>query len=278
MRRLLASLVGLLVLGSVVSAQGPTAARMRWAAGQVLQYAVEHVTDATDVTADSKTQTRSVVRVTKRWQVLGVDAAGTATVQLSLAAMYQERTTPSGDVLRYDSADPEKSTPQLKEALSRYLNTPLATVRVGPLGNVVEVKEAKSDASGYENELPFLIELPAAGLKAGDGWERNYKITLAPPLGTGEKYDAIQRFRCKQVVGDLATITLTTELKAPPTAAADAVPLWQMLPEGEVVFDLKNGRVHTASLRIKKELKDHSGENSSCSFTSTLGVRYLGDR
>jgi hypothetical protein len=276
MRWKLVALVGLLVLASLASAQAP-ATRLRWTTGQVLLYRIEHATSASDVSPDSKSETKSLLKVTKRWQVTTVDAAGVATLQMSLTSMYQERTAPSGDVLKYDSANPDKSTPQLKEALSRYLNTPLATIRVDAFGKVVEVKEAKTPGS-FENELPFLVLLPGTGMKANDSWQREYKITLAPPLGTGEKYDALQKYRCKSITSDLATIALTTELKTPPRAAADEVPLWQMMPAGDVIFDTKNGRLQSAKLEIKKELKNHQGENTSCAFSSTLTITYAGDR
>ena len=97
-----------------------------------------------------------------------------------------------------------------------------------------------------------------------------YKITLAPPLGTGEKYDAVQRFTCKSVVGDLATVVVSTDLKTPPKAPADAIPLWQMMPQGEVVFDVKAGRLHSAKLTIDKELKDQFGNKTRA---GELGVR-----
>jgi hypothetical protein len=226
---------------------------------------------------ESKSETKSVLKVTKRWQVIGVDAAGVATVQMSLTAMLQERTTPEGDVLRFDSANLDKSTPELK-GMAAFLNKPLATLRVDPVGRVVEVKESKTDASTWENELPFVAVLPGVLPRAGQTWERAYKITLAPPLGTGEKYDAVQRCTCKGVAGDLATMTLSTELKAPPKAPADEIPLWQVMPRGEVVFDLKAGRLHSAKLTIDKELKDHQGEGSHTKFQSTLTVTYAGDK
>ncbi|MFO0926875.1 MAG: hypothetical protein U0736_07505 [Gemmataceae bacterium] len=276
MRRLLASLMAVVLFGSWASAQ--TEVKYRWQTGQVLTYRVDHVTDASDVVADSRSDTKSVLRVTKRWQVIGVDTAGVATLQLSLTSMSQERTTPSGEVIRFDSADPDKSTPQLREAMSRFLNTPLATIRVDATGRVVEVKESKSDASSYENELPFLVLLPVGGMKPGAGWERAFKITLAPPLGTGEKYEAVQKYTCKAVTDTAATVQFTTDLVTAPKAPADAVPLWQMMPQGEVVIDVKNGRLHSARLTITKDLANHQGENSSCKFSSTLTVQYLGDR
>jgi hypothetical protein len=277
-RRSLITVLTLLLMGSGASAQGPGAERLSFKAGEVLLYHVEHSTTNFDKQGDAESASKTLLKVTKRWDVVSVDTAGIATLKLSLVAMLHERTTPSGEVLRYDSANPDKSTPQMKEAMARYLNTPLATIRVDPYGRVVEVKDAKTGASSFENELPFLALLPGVLPAAGQSWERAYKITLAPPLGTGEKYDAIQRYTCKSVAGDQMTLTLTTDLKSPPKAAADAIPLWQFLPQGEVTFDLKAGRLYSAKLTIEKELKDHQGEGSATKFQSTLTVRWAGDK
>ena len=86
--------------------------------------------EAVDQVGDNKSETKSVVKVTKRWTVKDVDSGGTATLVLSLTSMYQQRTTPSGDVVTYDSASPDKSDQYLKKALEGYLNTTLATLRI----------------------------------------------------------------------------------------------------------------------------------------------------
>jgi hypothetical protein len=269
----LAVALALLAAGSPALAQ--EAARLRWQPGQVLLYKIRHTTLAAEQKDDVKNETRSTLEVTRRWQVLGVDPAGVATLQMSLTALMQERTTPGGEVLRYDSANLEKSTPQLKEVFARFVNQPLVVLRVDGLGKVAEVKKSEfGAASSFENELPFVAVLPAGGLKAGQTWERAFQITLAPPVGTGEKYDAVQRYTCKAIKDGRATLSLTTELKSPPKVPADAIPLWQMLPQGEAVFDLSNGRLESATLKIDKELKGHQGENSVCRFQSTFTIRY----
>jgi hypothetical protein len=274
-RRTITSLLVVLMMGSWVSAQAP---RLRWTTGQVLLYRTEHNTIAIDQIGDNKNESKSVLKMIRRWQVTAVDTAGVATIQLSIIALYQERTTQSGDVLKFDSANLDKSTPQLKEAMAKFLNTPLATIRVNSQGQVVEVKDSKSPAYTYENELPFIGILPAAKVQPASTWERGYKITVGPPLGTGEKYDALQRFVCKNATADSLTATLTTELKTAPKVPADAIPLWQMLPAGELVWDVKNGRLASAKLTIDKELKGHQGEGSICKFQSTLSIQYVGDR
>jgi hypothetical protein len=284
-RRMMATVLVVLVMGSGASAQAAPGAplpnagagKLIWRTGQVLLYQIEHTTLAFDKREESKSETKSYLKVTKRWQAIGVDSAGVATLQMSLTSMLQELTTPGGEVLRFDSANVDKSTPQLK-GMADYLNKPLAVIRVDSVGRVVEVKSSKSAASNYENELPFLALMPGAMPKVGQSWNREFKITLAPPLGTGEKYDSIQKHTCKSVAGDLLTVSVSTDLKTLPKAVADVVPMWQMLPRGEVVFDLKAGRLHSAKLTIDKELKDHQGEGSQTKFQSVLTVSYIGDK
>lgn len=264
----LAMLIGLLAT-SVAPAQ--TASwRFRWQPGQGMTYRVEQVTSATDVVGDSKSATATKLYNVKRWQVLGVDAAGVATLQLSLLSLRIETTTPSGEVLLFDSANPDKSNPQMREQLAKYVGTPLAVIRIDGTGKVIEVKESKfGPASKFESEPPFVLTLPAEAPKAGLTWERAYAITLEPPQGTGEKFQATQKYVCKSVENGAVTVTLATTLKTQPEAVADRVPLVQMQPAGEVVFDLQSGWMRSARLQIDQQLTGHQGEGSSYQFKST---------
>ena len=271
--------LAVLVATSAAQAQAPP--RLRWQAGQVLVYRAEHNTYASETAGDGKSETKSRLVVTKRWQVLGVDAAGVATLQFSLTGLLSEITRPNGEVLRFDSAAPDKSTPALREQCQQYVGAPLAVIRVDGQGKVLEVKEARpgfGSPAKYENDPPFKVWLSATALAPGASWERPYQLTLEPPLGTGEKYEAAQRFTCKAIQGGLATLAMTTAVKAPPAAAADQVPVWQNQPEGEVVFDLNAGRMKSVLLQINKEAKGQQGDNSSTLFRSTYKEEYVGDR
>src|SRR4029077_16055898 len=77
--------------------------RFQWQAGQVLTYHVEETTAKAEEVQGKKFETSTKMANDKRWQVLSVDAAGVATVQMSLAALRFELTTPGGDKLLYDS-------------------------------------------------------------------------------------------------------------------------------------------------------------------------------
>ena len=259
-----------------------------WVEGQVLTYRAEHETTAVEVTADGKAETKTKLNVTKKWLIKEVDPSGVATLQLSLAALRMETTTPGGGALLYDSAAPDKSDEGLRKQLGKLIGVPLATLRVNNLGKVIEVKESKfGPASRFEAEPPFIVVLPSAPVKQKQTWERQYKITQEPPAGAGEKYDAVQTFTLtdtfEESMGRGANLTtlyfsIATAMKTQPESLADRVPLLQMQPEGLIVFDQHNGRMHHAKLTVSKELKGHAGKDSSYRFDSTYTEQYVPER
>jgi len=274
-RRLnLTLIVGVLLAGSA-SAQ-TSAPRFQWRKDQVLTYRVEQSTSAAEVVGDAKVETRTKLNLAKRWLVKDVDAAGVATLHMSLVAMRLENTRPDGEVMVFDSANPEKSTPELKKSLEGFVGPTLAVLRLDKQGKLVEVKESKfGPATRFDSELPFGLTLPDGALKEGSAWERGYTITLAPPHGTGEKYSAVQKYVCKTAGADAATITVTTTVKDPPADALEQIPLLQLQPQGELVFDVKNGVLRSARLTIDKELKGHQGEGSSYRFQSVFAEELI---
>jgi hypothetical protein len=269
----LAILIGVVLVNS---AAAQTAARFAWKQGQILTYRVDQSTSASDVVEGKTTETGSKMTTVKRWQVLGVDQTGVATLQLSVISLHFEVKTPKGETLMFDSTQPDKSDPQLREQMAKYVGPPLAVLRVDGSGRVVEVKESKqAPASRFESELPFLVLLPAAPLQAGSAWERPYQVTLEPPQGTGEKFDAVQKYNCQKIDGAAVTIAFSTTIKNLPAGPLDQVPLLEMQPEGEIVFDAVSGRLHRARLTIDKELKGLQGEGSSYHFQSNYSEQLV---
>jgi hypothetical protein len=257
--------------------QGTSAPSFHWQKGQVLLYRVEHVTEAAETTSSNKSETKTRLNLTKRWQVLDVNARGIATLQLALASLRLE-TESDGKRLLFDSAKPQESDKELAEHLGRFVGSPIAVLRVDARGKVVEVKESKhGPASRFETESPLIVVLPGDDLQAGRHWDRRYKITLDPPQGTGEKYDAVQKYECKATDDRTATVTITTVIQSLPKTLLDQVPLLQMQPAGEVVFDKIAGRVQRARLEISKELPGFQGDGSIYQFRSVYTEQYVGD-
>src|SRR5437879_11515819 len=112
------SMLAVFIAASPVPAQ-TGAWQFRWREGQVLTYRVEHVTSASEVTGSGTSETTTKLNLTKRWKVLEVDSTGVATLALSLDALRLETAIPNRDGLVFDSRDPEKSDPHLREQLAR---------------------------------------------------------------------------------------------------------------------------------------------------------------
>jgi hypothetical protein len=248
-------------------AQAQTPLQFRWAKGDVLSYRVKHDTTVTEVIDGGKHQFKSHLELLKRFRVADVDGAGVATLEYSLAAMRNEQTRPGGDVLRFDSTDPDKSTPELRDQLGKYIGTTLAVLRIDQTGKVIAVKQGP--AARHMAEPPFTVVLPGSAVQQGQGWTREFDVTLDPPLGTGEKHTARQEFQCMKMEDGKATIALKTIFKAMPEAVQERMPLLQKEAQGSVVFDVAAGRVAVIRLEIDRTLMNHQGEGSSYRYEST---------
>jgi hypothetical protein len=268
-RALIPALFAALAIATTAPAQS-SGWRFHWEKGQALTYRVEHVTSVTEVIDGKSNGFSSKLTLTKSWQVKDVDGDGVATLEMSLVALRHEMTPPDGKTLVFDSADADKSDPAMRADLSKYVGAVLAVLRVDGLGRVVEVKESKhGPASKFESDLPFKLVLPGAEVKEGSAWERKYKVTLEPPQGTGEKYDARQNYTCQSVKDGAATVAFTTTILNPPASVADQRPLLLSQTAGTVVFDATAGRMKGARVTIEKELKGYQGEGSSYRLSSS---------
>jgi hypothetical protein len=268
-RRLYLSPFVLVALAATAAAQSP-GPRFRWQPGLTLDYRVEQTTTVTD-SVDGKTETHlTKLNLSKRWQVQSVDAAGVATLQLTLLGLRMEMGRDGTVPIVFDSQKVDPANAELNKDLLQYIGKPIATLRLDAQGQLVEVKESHfGPASRYAAELPFRVILPDVAPQVGQAWERTYQVKLEPPQGAGETYNAVQRYTCKSVTGAGLTIGLATTINDQPEAPADRIPLAPLLAEGTVVFDAANGRMKRADLKMAGEFAEHRGSGSKYNYTST---------
>ena len=276
MRSFLLALAVCALTLSPASGQGP-ALKFHWQPGLTLSYKVAQATKAVEVTGNGSSETKTKLDLIKQWKVQDVDAAGIATLHLTVISMRMEVTPPSGSALLFDSADPTVGDAALKAQMTKYVGQTIAILRVDDRGKVVEVKESKfGPPSRFDAELPFQLVLPGELAREGLAWNRTYQLKLEPPHGAGETYDCVQAFRCKQMNSTSVLISCQTTIPKLPENAQDQVPLLQAQTEGEIVFDMANGRLDAAVIQVNKELKDHQGKDSSYKFQSVYRESYVG--
>src|SRR5262245_4872297 len=262
--RMIALLIGLIPANAASAQDVPW--RFQWSKGQTLSYRTNHTTTVDEVTDGNKVETTSKLTLVKQWNVADVDASGVATLHLRLVALRTENTKPNGEKLIFDSANLEQSTPELRQ-MKDHLGKTLAIVRIDGYGRIHEVK--LGSVAKYEAEPPFALVLPAAALKEGQAWVRNYHVTLEPPQGTGEKFQARQTYSCAKIAGGVATVGVTTEVKTLPDNVQDRLPLLQKEANGQALFDINAGRLQRVQFSIDKTVENHQGQGSSYHFVST---------
>lgn len=261
---------------------GDDAVRFRFNKGEVLTYTIVQTTKATETTIDPKTSKpvthEHVTRhtVVRKWKVVDFDIKGIATLEMSIAAMKWEQSLPNGETDVFDSSKPDDLN---KSEMAKLIGPVLAVVRINPLGQLIEVRESKfGSKSRFEADLPFKIVLPPSDFKEGKTWDRTYTIKLDPPQGTGETYEATQKYTVKAPMNGFATIALNTIIKDVPAQVSDQIPLLPMLMDGEVCFHAATGRYQAARLKIKKELLNHQGEGTKYVFESAYSEDLKGEK
>lgn len=262
--RFVLSLSMLITIAMPAFAQIPW--QFRWQKGQQLTYRVKHLTTATEVVEASKLVSSANLELVNRWQVLDLDEKGVATLSLTLVSMRNEQKRGSGETILFDSENLEKSTPELREQMKKYIGQTLAILRVDGFGRVVEVKQGS--AASFEAEPPFIVVFPDAKAAAGQAWRRPFNLVLDPPHGTGEKLEADQRYECTKLADGKATLSIATTIKTKLDNSRDRLPLLQREVEGDIIIDLPNGRLLSARLNIDKTVLDHQGKGSSYRFQS----------
>lgn len=267
-----------LVFAAGATAAEPGPYRFRFQPGQVLTYSVRQQTAVTETAHDETSKdlrtgtTVTKLALTRRWEVKAVDAAGVATLEMSIAAIRQEIARPGpadkDGKPTLDSLVIDSATAEGQQQAVAYLNKPIVTVRLDPRGQLVEAKAVTGTTDRLAAELPFRLTLPETAPAAGVTWERPFTIKLDPPLGTGETHDATQTYTLKGVTDGTATVAVTSALKATPADTAQLPPLIPLLWEGEVTFDPAGGKYTGAKLSVKREVPNHQGTGTKFVYES----------
>ena len=262
-----------LLFGAFATAEDAPKLRFVWLKDATANYQVVQTTTVQETILDEQSKkpveigTITKMTIGKKWLVKSVDSAGAATLELVTTALKQEITQTVGaakpEVRLLDSAKPEDA-----KAMT-FLNKPIFSLKVDALGKISEVKsENPSAADRLQADLPFKLHLPDAAPAVEKPWERAFELKLPPPLGTGEKFDAVQKYTFRGMNKDFAIIGITTALQTPTEDAALMPAIAPMLWEGDVFFNAKTGQYHGAKLAIKKEIANHQGEGTKFRYTS----------
>lgn len=261
------------LLCAPVTAEGP---RFKFTPGETLTYSVEQTTTVTESTpaagsVPAETATSKLdLKLTRRWAVKAVDAAGVATLELTVTAMKQDMTRTAKPGAEPDKFGVDSSTPEGRKQLAPVMDKPVLVVKLDPTGALISADSPAGTGTGrVAAELPFRIVFPATVPGVNKPWTRPAVLTLDPPHGTGEKVALVQTCTLKGESAGHWVIGVTTaakdEAKDPTAKLAVGPVLWA----GDVFIDPAKGRYAGARLTVKREVEDAAGPGSKFVYEST---------
>jgi hypothetical protein len=262
-----------LLSASITIAEEPVKLRFSFAANQSFTYRVVQTTTVNEVTLDENTKkpvavnTSTKLSITKVWKVKEVQPEGTATLEMTTTALKQETTQTVGTekpaTNTLDSAVPGDA-----KAMT-FLNKPILTLKMGPQGQIAEVKsELPGAADRLMADLPFKVALPAEPIPVKSTWKRPFEFKLPPPLGTGETFGIEQSFTYLGEKDGVAVVNMATALKKPLTEKALLPGVAPILWSGDVFIQTKTGTYRGAKLSISQSVENHQGEGTKFSYAS----------
>lgn len=258
-RRSAIGLVALSLFVGEAAAQPPFA--LKFKPGMILPYKSRHQTSVETAAAGASMRSSSTVEQIKEWKVVDVDSLGVATIEMTIRALRLDQLDSDGESIRYDSSDPSKAPPDLAKQFAEFVGKPVVRVQVSPSGQVKESK-ALTSQKNILRELPFYVvmtdDLPRVGL----AWNREFAVTLEPPLGSGQAFKAVQACQLAEVTESTLKVAFESKTVEDPTTAEARISLIQQLPKGEVVFDWKRGVMLSARMVIDEKVENFAGADS----------------
>ncbi|QDU62734.1 hypothetical protein Pan216_36040 [Planctomycetes bacterium Pan216] len=257
----------LLTAGTVGSVQAQPKFTFRLPEGTTLAYDVVHRTKIEAKEDGAKMEASGVLRQRQQWRVVSRDSLGVATMELSLTQLHFEQTDPTGSVLKYDSADPKGSDPNLARHLGPLVGQPVKRVDLGPDGVVRQTKHLADQESNVE-ELPFMITVPDALPTKGLRWQRKFAVKVPKDINRGEPVALRQVCEFKEATPRKLVVAVETELIDHPDDGNLEVFLAQFLRRGTVTLDPMTGTMTGFHLTVDEQIKDVAGPDSFYSFKS----------
>lgn len=241
--------------------------RYEFKPGEVFRCKVTHLTTVdTKIRGVAETaQTRSVS--TKAWRITGVDPQGNTTFTYTVedASMWQQLS--GRPEVRYDSTK-DKAPPAGYEHVAESVGQPMATVTIGPSGEIVRREHARPQFNPGIGELT--VPLPAHAVKVGESWTKEGELPIRLSGGTVKRVKLRHVYELKKVQTGVATIEARTEVLTPIDDPAVQSQLVQRVKRGEIKFDVDAGRVLQQQMDVDETVIGFSGPDSMMKYLARL--------
>lgn len=239
--------------------------RYKFEKDETIRWRVSHLaTTQTKIKGNSQTsQSRSLS--TKAWKVTEVDQDGNMTFTHTVEDVEMWQRVGDQAPLEYNSRSDEKP-PIIYEAVADTVGKPLATVTIDPHGQIVERDGNRPSARIGLGQIT--MPLPVEPIKIGESWYWPDTVAIRLQDKRVKQVKIRHKYELTGVEGDVAAISIDTEVLSVINDASERSQLVQQLIHGQLRFDIAAGRLVSKQVDWDETVIGFNGEESIMNYVA----------
>jgi len=241
--------------------------RYKFQTYEVLRFTAEHKSTIRGNLDGVRELTTHEARFKKHYRIVHVDAEGNALVEPVLDQVRMQIQFDNAPPTVYDSTSQEKVDPKFRH-VAASLGKALVKMRISPTGKLIKMTSNLNKALQEKMERHrhgkitdsdpsknFLIKLPVEAKKIGDEWaESVQKVRLQVNPGLKREFTILRTYKLVKIENGVAKITFVSAISPPIRDPNLELQTIQILPHGEIFFDIDRGRILERTFLVEKQI------------------------
>ena len=247
-------------------ADGRYLLRYNFAKGEIVRWRVTHSAKF-DTTVQGSSQTAETKTTSlKAWKVVQTQPGGEATFLHTVEAIDMRQKLTGRQETAYDSTK-DKDVPPIFAEAAKAVGVPLAEVTIDTRGNVLKRVDRLKRPEGTPTNTITLV-LPDKPLAIGESWTSPFDLSGTDGEGKPRTLKARHKLTLTSVSDHTAVLTNVTQILSPIDDPALEAQVMQAEQSGEIVFDLRRGRIVSQTSSLDKKVFGFQGDESKLHYTA----------
>lgn len=228
--------------------------RYQFQPGQFVHY---EVVSKTSMKSQFQQQVETVQNEAQSWKqfrVISVDEQGIALLEPVIDRTKMSVQYNDDAPIKWDSQDPAENDPSQFREIRQTIGKPVARIQVTPNGQMQKVTildgapTRLAGAEASDARLNFLVPLPQELVGVGATWKEQFQVSVTSQGLPPQKVTLQRQYQLIKLTGNVATISLKTQVLQPIDNPQIQLQLLNLTPTGLIEFDVAQG--HLLSQKI----------------------------
>ena len=240
--------------------------------GEQLHYEVTHV-------AKTKTRIRGAEEISqvhtvsqRHWEVAAVNASE-MTFNHVVDAVEMTQQQGEEKEIRWDS-ESDEAPPAIFERVAEQIGTTLSTVTVTPRGQETK-RESHGGTKASLGMGALTIAFPEEAIAIGGSWSIPREVQTRTEQGEVKTIKIRELYTLERVKTGVATLSIRSEPLTPLKDESVRAQVVQQMSNGEIRFDLDNGRMLSKQLDWDETVVGFQGANSLMEYRARLEEKLI---